>query len=202
MGIKAIITRNEIPNIILVGGTACGKSSIGRLLALHLGFGVLDIDDFLEKRSGKKISQIFKERGEKAFRELESEFLESISDIKSHVIVTGAGIVESKDCFDLLKNIGTVVWLSTPMDELVGRLILRPDELKRRPLLADALKIEKREERERFLIKKLNELNSRRIDYYKRADYTVINSYSTPDICSYFIKTVFHNIKSSDENPN
>jgi shikimate kinase len=58
-------------NLYLVGFMGCGKSAVGRLVAGRLGFSFLDSDHAIEARAGLPITQIFAERGEPAFRQME-----------------------------------------------------------------------------------------------------------------------------------
>jgi shikimate kinase len=61
--------------VALIGFMGCGKTTVGRLLAARLGYAFLDLDQWLERRQGKSIRQIFQESGEEAFRDLESSAL-------------------------------------------------------------------------------------------------------------------------------
>ena len=58
------------PNIILTGFMATGKTTVGKLLAAQLNYEFVDTDELIEARSGMKISEIFRTKGEKAFREI------------------------------------------------------------------------------------------------------------------------------------
>jgi shikimate kinase len=77
--------------IILIGFMGSGKSSVGRILAQKLGYEMVDTDALLEKRAGAPIARIFRERGEPAFRALESEVLSAVADRPRSVIATGGG---------------------------------------------------------------------------------------------------------------
>ena len=65
----------QILNLALIGFMGVGKSSVGRLAAMHLHFDFVDTDDLIEKRAGKNISHIFAEDGEPAFREMERQLV-------------------------------------------------------------------------------------------------------------------------------
>jgi shikimate kinase len=77
--------------IILIGFMGSGKSSVGRILAERLGYELVDTDALLEERAGAPIARIFRERGEPAFRALESEVLSAVANRPRSVIATGGG---------------------------------------------------------------------------------------------------------------
>ncbi|WDU84289.1 shikimate kinase [Caloramator sp. Dgby_cultured_2] len=65
-------------NISLIGMPGCGKTTIGRILAEGLGYYFVDLDEYIENKSGMRIDYIFENFGEKFFRKLESESLKEI----------------------------------------------------------------------------------------------------------------------------
>ena len=88
-------------NIILVGYMACGKSSIGRILAKRLGCRLLDTDTYIEQKAGKLIKEIFADEGEAYFRQLETDCIQEL--IQKYVKegaeqVVFATIVRSRFC--------------------------------------------------------------------------------------------------------
>ena len=180
--------RSDFPNLILIGSTASGKSTVGDILARLLGFGCIDIDQWITKESGKPISEIFKEEGEVGFRKWESDAIDFLNGALNHVIIAGGGIVDNEDNWEKLRKLGPVVWLATPVPEIVRRLVMKPDELRKRPLLADSVSIEDRTQREAFLANKLNELLERRFERYLQCDYILENSFLTSETCAQFIK--------------
>ena len=68
-------------------------------------FGVLDIDELIEKRSGMPIAELCKKEGEDRFRQLESDIIRSISSIRNHVVITGAGALEFGENLKMLQEI-------------------------------------------------------------------------------------------------
>ena len=70
------------PRVILVGAPGCGKTTVGLLLADRLGVTFRDTDADVEALTGKAISELFVERGEEYFRDLESEAVRAA--ISSH----------------------------------------------------------------------------------------------------------------------
>jgi len=109
-----------------------GKTSTGKKLARILHFNFLDTDQLIEEKTGKKVSQIFKARGEVSFREEEKEAIYSIAEKKNYVISTGGGIWVNKENRKLLLQMGWCVWLKVSADEVWKRVSLN---LSQRPLL-------------------------------------------------------------------
>ncbi len=72
---------NSDLNIVLIGMSGCGKTTIGELIAKELNKNFVDVDQYVEKQQGKTISEIFK-NGEVFFREIESNAIIEISQKK------------------------------------------------------------------------------------------------------------------------
>ncbi len=124
----------EVPvreNIVLVGFMGSGKSSIGRSMAKRLGFQFLDTDQLVVERSGSTIPRIFAERGEEAFRTLETEAIESLRHFSRCIIATGGGAVVRERNRRLLRELGFVVCL-TASEEVIYERVTRNTK---RPLL-------------------------------------------------------------------
>ncbi len=98
-----------------------GKSSIGRRLATHLTLPLIDLDDTIVARSGLSIPEIFAQRGESAFRTMETEALRDVI-ARDAVIATGGGVVLSKKNRTLLKQHALVVWLQASPEFLANRI--------------------------------------------------------------------------------
>lgn len=118
-------------NIVLVGFMGSGKSSIGRQLAKRLGFQFLDTDQLIVQRTGKEISQIFAERGEPAFRDLETATLISVSHLSRCVVATGGGAVMRESNRAIMREIGFVIGLTASEDVIFDRV----SRNNKRPLL-------------------------------------------------------------------
>ncbi len=106
-------------NIVLIGMPACGKTTIGKMLAEKLDFEFIDTDEEIIKREGMEITDIFKNNGEAYFRKVECEVIRDISLMESCVIATGGGAVLNADNIRNLKHNGTVIFLDRPLDQLV-----------------------------------------------------------------------------------
>ncbi len=99
-----------------------GKSTVGHILAGICGFRFVDIDALIVSMRGKPINDIFAEEGEEAFRNYETEALQSLEDISGAVVATGGGIVLRPENRMLLKYIGIVVYLRASFDTLLERV--------------------------------------------------------------------------------
>ena len=96
-------------NIILGGFMATGKSSVGRRLAIVLGYDFLDLDTLIAAEEGMPISQLFTMRGEETFRALETRMVERVAGRTGCVVATGGGtIVNPRNLATLKRNPGTI----------------------------------------------------------------------------------------------
>jgi shikimate kinase len=169
------------PNITVIGIMGCGKTTVGERLALSLGFGFVDIDGYIERKASKRIADIFSKDGEAAFRSMESAAIGRLADIRNHVISVGGGAIMDDDNWHLLKRISTVVWLSTPVEEIARRIVMSPDEIRKRPLLGELVNIEDKNERQKLLTERLSTIVSHRQQRYGEAHYVIEDAYSTPE---------------------
>ena len=122
-------------NIFLIGFMGSGKSWTGRRLADRLGWPFVDLDEAVEARAGKTISEIFATEGEVVFRRLEhEELLAAAAHPAPRVIATGGGAPCFHDGIDRMLENGIVCFLDPPVATLIARLT---DERAHRPLLQD-----------------------------------------------------------------
>ncbi len=134
-------------NIILIGFMGCGKSTVGKKLAGSLHYEFMDTDTVIEETYGKKISRIFEEDGEEAFRKAETRLLERLEkEADGVVIATGGGMPMREENVRYLHKIGTVIFLKAKIETLLERLQNDTE----RPLAAG----EDREQRLRTLYEK------------------------------------------------
>ncbi len=118
-------------NIVLVGLMGAGKTSVGQELARKLNADFIDTDEVIEKKTGAKISEIFKNKGEVFFRELEKNTIAEIVNEANKVISTGGGSLENLENLNNLKKNGVVIYLKTTPEVLFERIKLETH----RPLL-------------------------------------------------------------------
>ena len=108
-------TCSDNPNLYLVGFMGTGKSSVGRRVAEKLGFRFIDVDQAIEEMEGLSITQLFSQRGEEGFRELERDFIENGHPDSNCVVSCGGGLTVPAGMPELLKQKGVAVCLwATP----------------------------------------------------------------------------------------
>lgn len=121
-------------NIVLTGFMGTGKSTLGHLLARRLNYKFIDTDSEIEKRSGKTITDIFREDGEAAFRRQEKELVEELAQKRGLVISTGGGLVMNPQNVQKLRESGDIICLTASPDEILERVSKQPQT---RPLLKE-----------------------------------------------------------------
>ncbi len=152
--------------IYFTGFMAGGKSTIGSIIANTLGYGYIDLDKEIEKRMGKKVTEIFQTQGEKYFRELEKTVLFEFAKRHRMVISLGGNTITNPDNFKLIKEKGILIYLKSDLENIFKRLRYKTD----RPLLMGEDGTWLREEE---LKKKITELHKTREPYYESADIVV-----------------------------
>lgn len=145
---------------------ATGKSEVGKELARLLEMEFIDTDDLIEEKLEMKISEIFAKKGEKHFRNLESEIAKEVGNWDNYVVATGGGIVLRQENIDFLKKNGKIINLTTSVEKILERA----SKSSNRPLL--------NVEDKKLEIEKL--LNIRR-PYYEKCDFVVDTTETTPE---------------------
>jgi 3-dehydroquinate synthase len=153
-------------NIVLGGFMATGKSSVGRRLAIVLGYDFLDLDTLIAAETGMPIAQIFNLQGEAAFRSLETRMVERVAGRTGCVVATGGGTIVNPRNLEALKRSGVVVALTADPATILARIGSTED----RPMLWGGDK----RERIRCLLEQ-------RAEAYAKADLIVDASAKTID---------------------
>jgi len=110
-----------------------GKSTYGKLLAKEQKLSFIDLDDFIELKYSKTITELFDELGESEFRKMERESLYEISVTENCVIATGGGTPCFFDNMEYMNSMGDTIYLRTSVRELRDRLKMSRTK---RPLLS------------------------------------------------------------------
>ena len=120
------------PHLILVGLPGSGKSTVGPLVAEKLQRTYLDFDVEIERREGMPVTQVFGERGEAGFRQLERALTEELRSFGNMVLSPGGGWVKDAEVVALLRPPARMVYLRVRPETAIQRLGVAPG----RPLLS------------------------------------------------------------------
>lgn len=108
-------------NLILTGMPACGKSTLGVVLAKTLGMKFVDTDLLIQEVENCKLQEIIDERGMQEFLRIEEKVLSEI-EAENSIISTGGSAVYSNKAMKHLGSIGDVVYIKLSLDEIERRL--------------------------------------------------------------------------------
>jgi shikimate kinase len=120
------------PNIILVGLSGSGKTSIGKAVARELHWPFIDFDTEIEHRQHATVQEIFARHGEARFRELEQELTRELVTCNGMIMSAGGGWVLNREAVALLHQTGRIIYLRASPELLARRLATARV---RRPLL-------------------------------------------------------------------
>ncbi len=123
-------------HIYLIGARACGKTTLGKLLADRLDLPYTDMDKAVEKKLGRSIAAFVSAHGWQAFRDMETQTLRELNAASPGVVATGGGVVLSEENRAMLSAGGVVFYLRADAATLCHRL--QKDPLPdQRPALSD-----------------------------------------------------------------
>lgn len=108
-------------NIYLVGFMGTGKTAVGKELAAKKKLQFMDLDELIELRERRTISDIFAKDGEPCFRRIEKRILKEVAREKGFVVACGGGIVIDKDNIKLMKETGVIVCLTATPEAILKR---------------------------------------------------------------------------------
>ena len=148
--------------IILIGYMGSGKTTVGKALSKATGMMFYDLDWYIESRMRKTVSQIFAERGEEGFRQIEYNMLHEVAEFENVIISCGGGTPCFFDNMDYLNQQGDVVYLKATPETLYKHLLMAKVE---RPLLKDKTPEE--------LIDYITEHLKERAPFYEKARHTL-----------------------------
>ena len=147
--------------ILLIGFMAAGKTTLGKALAHDLGLQFVDLDHYIESRYRCTVSQLFAERGEEGFRQIERNMLHEVAEFEDVIIATGGGTPCFFDNMDYMNAQGITVFLEASVDVIHTRLTIARVQ---RPLV----KGKTAEELRQYIA----DLLEQRLPYYTRARNT------------------------------
>jgi shikimate kinase len=151
----------------------CGKSTIGRIVSKKTGMEFIDMDRYIELKTGLSVKEIFERFGEDEFRRLEREACRELSDRDNLIIAGGGGTLTFDENIEVLSKTGRIVFIDVCLNQLCDRL--KND--KKRPLL----QVENRNERIREL------LEVRRPIYKRAATIEIDGNFNSSVVAGYVI---------------
>jgi shikimate kinase len=101
---------------------AVGKSAVGRALARKLGRRFIDLDRLIEKTEGMTVRDIFAQKGESYFRQLEKKVLIGVLQCQGQVVATGGGVVMDEENLKVLREKSLLVCLTASPEVLLKRV--------------------------------------------------------------------------------
>ena len=155
-----------MPLIFLVGPRACGKTTIGRLLAQRLALPFIDTDHYLLEQAGRTVAEIVEAEGWPGFRTRESAALRDVADAHRGgcVVATGGGMVLAEANRQLMRQRGMVVFLDAPVQVLAERLGRNPLSSQRPSLTG------------RGLVEEISQVLAERRALYEAAAHHVVDA--------------------------
>lgn len=146
--------------IFLTGYMGAGKTTLGKAFARRLNVPFIDLDWYIEERFHKTVGELFAERGETGFRELERNMLHEVAEFEDVVISTGGGAPCFFDNMEFMNRVGQTVFLDVHPDVLFRRLRVAKQQ---RPILQG----KQDEELKAFIVEAL----AKRAEFYRQAKY-------------------------------
>lgn len=147
-------------NIFLIGFMGCGKSTMARLLSAHLGKELVEMDETIEKKQQQSITEIFAQKGESYFRDLESQLIVQITESGDKVVSCGGGVILRSENVENMKKNGVIVYLTATPETIYQRV----HRSTHRPLLNGNMNVEY-----------IRDLMQKRIDKYEVAADVIIS---------------------------
>ncbi|WP_431165388.1 shikimate kinase [Tenacibaculum halocynthiae] len=163
--------------IIFLGYMASGKSTIGKIVAKKYNLPFIDLDDYIEKKEKKTVSEIFQSKGEIYFRKKENEYLKELVEAEDNFVLSlGGGTPCYGNNMDLIKESKNTIsfYLRASISTIINRL---KSEKEQRPLVANL----KNDDLNEFVAKHLFE----RSYFYNQAKHSIaIDTKKIDEICN------------------
>ncbi len=123
-----------IDNLVLIGFMGTGKTSCGELLAKRLKWDFVEMDKLIVQTAGMSIPDIFAQKGEPHFRDLETQVCRALASRHHTIVSAGGGVVTRPENVQILRSFAYLVLLTASKEEIFRRIMAEGKE--KRPLLA------------------------------------------------------------------
>lgn len=171
-------------NIMLIGFMGTGKTTVSRELSKSMNIKEVDMDSYIVKREGMSINDIFDNKGEEYFRNVETECLKEIQKEKGRIVSCGGGAVLKDENVKCMKDGGVIVLLTATPETVYNRV----KNGKERPILNGHMNVE--------YISELMEKRKQR--YLDVADIKIVTDGKTPvNICNEIVQSLDKLVKNS-----
>lgn len=166
-------SKQLLPNkIFLIGFMGAGKTTVGKILSQITGFEFVDTDQIIEEKAQMKIFEIFRKKGDKYFRDIETEVLQGLKDDEHRIVSCGGGIILKQENRDFLKENGKTIFLDGDIRTMMNRV----EDNDTRPVIVPILRSDPKKKYEAF-----KDILDKRMPFYKEAaDMTIKIDDKTP----------------------
>lgn len=162
-------------NVFLIGFMGAGKSTIARCLQKELEMELVEMDERIVQEQGMSINEIFEQKGEAGFRDIESQLVVDLGNQETSIVSCGGGVVVRPQNVENMKKSGKIIFLTATPQTILDRVKDGTD----RPLLNGHMNVEYIEEL----------MNKRLALYEAAADYKVSTDGKTKgEICTEIVK--------------
>lgn len=155
------IDKPQNRNIFLIGFMGCGKSTVSKILSSKLNMEEQDSDAYIENQEKMTIADIFAEKGEEYFRDLETKFLKSLHPQQGVIIACGGGMALREENALLMSQKGTVIMLTAGPETIFERVRYSNN----RPLLNNNMNVDY-----------IRDMMDKRIPFYEAASSHIIKT--------------------------
>lgn len=145
--------------VFLCGMMGSGKSTIGKHLAEELGVPFTDLDAVIEEAEGMTIPEIFNQKKEEGFREIEKKHILKVAGSTEGVVALGGGSLQNQQIVDHLKLYGWLVYIDASQVEILDRL----SDTSGRPMIDQSQDLEQR----------ISSLFDERLKFYEQAHFSI-----------------------------
>ena len=147
----------------MIGYRGSGKTTVGKMLADSRGDAFIDTDEMISHFAGCSIADIFANEGEDGFRERETKAIVMATAGRGRVVSVGGGAIESAENRKVLRDYGTVIWLSAPAEVLWKRISSDKGTAQTRPDLAQGG------------LEEIVEILQRRSEFYAKTSHVAVD---------------------------